>query len=139
MLNTKIISIFPYFENSASHSGGQNLTFFAIFANFLHFFEIFARFCILFNFRNFCSLKVWTYHDQTNLMIPNKIEKSLFFVFFWNFRMILHFLKIYDTIRSKNWQMLRTNWYKNFRKGFMSYSFCKNCLLGTKGAKIAVK
>ena len=49
------------------------------------------------------------------------------------------YLSNYDTIRSKNWQMLRTNWYNCFRKGFMGYSFCKNCLLGTEGAKIAVK
>ena len=49
------------------------------------------------------------------------------------------YLSNYDTIRSKNWQMLRTNWYNCFRKGFMGYSFCKNCLFGTEGAKIAVK
>ena len=49
------------------------------------------------------------------------------------------YLSNYDTIRSKNWQMLRTNWYNCFRKGFMCYSFCKNCLFGTEGAKIAVK
>ena len=62
-----------------------------------------------------------------------------FFAFFEIFAWFCIFLKIYDTVRSKNWQMLRTNWYKIFRKGFMGYSFCKNCLLGTKGAKIAVK
>ena len=49
------------------------------------------------------------------------------------------YLSNYDTIRSKNWQMLRTNWYNCFRKGFMGYIVRKNWLLGTKGAKSAVE
>ena len=34
--------------------------------------------------------------------------------------------------------MLRTNQYNCFRKGFMGSRVCKNWLLGTEGAKIAV-
>ena len=51
----------------------------------------------------------------------------------------LLYLSNYDSIRPKNWQMLRTNWYNCFRKDFMGYRVCKNQLLGTKGAKIAVE
>ena len=29
------------------------------------------------------------------------------------------YLSNYDFLRPKNWQMLRTNWYICFRKGFM--------------------
>ena len=47
------------------------------------------------------------------------------------------YLSNYDSIRPKNWQMLRTNWYNCFRKGFMGYRVRKNWLLGAKGAKIA--
>ena len=35
--------------------------------------------------------------------------------------------------------MLRPNWYKCFRKGFMGNRVCKNWLLGTEGAKIAIE
>ena len=45
---------------------------------------------------------------------------------------------IFGSPRPKNWQMLRTNWYNSFIKGFMYYKVRKNWLLGAKGAKIAV-
>ena len=48
-------------------------------------------------------------------------------------------LSNYDSVRSKNWQMLRTNWYNCFKKGFMGYRVCKKWLLVTEGAKIAVE
>ena len=51
----------------------------------------------------------------------------------------LPYLSNYDSIRPKNWQMLRTNWYNIFRKGFMGYKVCKNRLLVTEEAKIADK
>ena len=51
----------------------------------------------------------------------------------------LPYLSNNDSIRPKNWQILRTNWYNIFRKGFMGYSFCKNWLLSTEGEKIAVE
>ena len=51
----------------------------------------------------------------------------------------LLYLNNYDSTRPKNWQMLRTNWYNCFRKGFMGHRFCKNWLLGIEGAKIAVE
>ena len=49
------------------------------------------------------------------------------------------YLSNYENTRSKNWQMLRTNWYNCLRNGFLSHRFCKNQLLGIRGAKIAVK
>ena len=45
----------------------------------------------------------------------------------------------YDSLRPKNLQMLRTNWYNCFRKGFMGCRVGKNWLFGTEGAKIAVE
>ena len=48
-------------------------------------------------------------------------------------------LSNYDSIRPKNWQMLRMNWYNCFIKGFIGYRVRTNWLLGTKVAKIAVK
>ena len=45
MLNKKILFIFPYFENSAFHLRGQNITFFVIldifFLKILHIFTFF--------------------------------------------------------------------------------------------------
>ena len=35
--------------------------------------------------------------------------------------------------------MFRPNWYNCFRKRFMGLRFCKNWLLGTESAKIAVE
>ena len=49
------------------------------------------------------------------------------------------YLSNYDSVRPRNWQMLRTNWYKCFRKGFIGYRVRRNWLLGAKGAKLAVK
>ena len=49
------------------------------------------------------------------------------------------YLNNYDSIRPKNWQMLRTNWYNCFRKDFMGYRVRKNWLLGAKGAKLGVE
>ena len=42
------------------------------------------------------------------------------------------YLNNYDTIRPKNWQMLRTNWYNYFSDTFMGYRVHQNCLLGAK-------
>ena len=132
----RIIKIFDIYVNLI-HVGGVYFTFFWIFLGLCSYITHF----LYAEHKNHIHFSIFW-----KLSLPLRGSKSYvfcdfcpFFAFFWNFRMILHFLKIYDTIRSKNWQMLRTNWYKIFRKGFMSYSFCKNCLLGTKGAKIAVK
>ena len=46
------------------------------------------------------------------------------------------YLSNYDSIRPKNWQMLRTNWYNYLRKSFKGYRVYKNWLFGAKGAKI---
>ena len=49
------------------------------------------------------------------------------------------YLNYYDTMRPKNWQMLRTNWYNYFRNTFRGYNRVRqNYLLGAKGAKISV-
>ena len=49
------------------------------------------------------------------------------------------YLSNYDYVRPKNQQMLRTNWYNCFRKGFIGKRVRKNWLLGAKGAKLAVE
>ena len=37
----------------------------------------------------------------------------------------LLYLSMYDSIRPKNWQMLRTNWYNCFRKVLLAIEFVK--------------
>ena len=77
----------------------------------------------------FVKISYWALKEQKNsreakrALMGSKSENLLY-------------LSKYDYIRPKNWQILRTNWYNCFRKGFMGYSFCKSWLLGTEGAKI---
>ena len=47
----------------------------------------------------------------------------------------LLYLSNYDSVRPENWQILISNWYNSFRKGFVGYGFRQNGLLGTKWAK----
>ena len=49
------------------------------------------------------------------------------------------YLSNYDSVRPKNLQMLRTNWYNCFRKDFMGYRVRQNWLMDAKGAKVAVE